>query len=82
MAQLNGSEILAKALKREGVDEMFFLMGGPMLAAEAATIQAITARGSVLRIGLERRGGPWPRTPPWRPEKEHSMTHHDWTLMP
>ncbi|MDP6832202.1 MAG: thiamine pyrophosphate-binding protein [Alphaproteobacteria bacterium] len=39
MAQLNGSEILAKALKREGVDELFFLMGGPMLAAEAATIQ-------------------------------------------
>ncbi|MBT3332318.1 MAG: thiamine pyrophosphate-binding protein [Rhodospirillaceae bacterium] len=38
MAQLNGSEILAKALKREGVDELFFLMGGPMLAAEAATI--------------------------------------------
>ncbi|MFP6705961.1 MAG: thiamine pyrophosphate-binding protein [Alphaproteobacteria bacterium] len=39
MAQLNGSEILAKALKREGVDEIFFLMGGPMLAAEAATIK-------------------------------------------
>ena len=39
MAQLNGSEILAKALKREGADEVFFLMGGPMLAAEAATIQ-------------------------------------------
>jgi thiamine pyrophosphate-dependent acetolactate synthase large subunit-like protein len=38
MAALNGSEILAKALKREGVDELFFLMGGPMLAAEAATI--------------------------------------------
>ena len=39
MAELNGSEILAKALKREGVDELFFLMGGPMLAAEAATIK-------------------------------------------
>ena len=38
MAQLNGSEILAKALKREGVDELFFLMGGPMLAAESASI--------------------------------------------
>ena len=38
MAMLNGSEILAKALKREGVEELFFLMGGPMLAAEAATI--------------------------------------------
>ncbi len=38
MAQLNGSEILAKALKREGVDELFFLMGGPMMAAENASI--------------------------------------------
>ena len=38
MAQLNGSEILAKALKREGVEDVFFLMGGPMLTAEAATI--------------------------------------------
>ena len=38
MAELNGSEILAKALKREGVEELFFLMGGPMLAAEAASI--------------------------------------------
>ena len=38
MAMLNGSEILAKALKREGVEELFFLMCGPMLAAEAATI--------------------------------------------
>ena len=39
MAQLNGSEILAKALKREGVHELFFLMGGPMLAAESASIK-------------------------------------------
>ena len=39
MAQLSGSEILAKALKREGVDELFFLMGGPMLAAESASIK-------------------------------------------
>ncbi len=38
MAQLNGSEILAKALKLEGAEELFFLMGGPMLAAEAASI--------------------------------------------
>jgi len=39
MAELNGSEILAKALRREGVDDLFFLMGGPMLAAEAACIE-------------------------------------------
>lgn len=39
MAQLTGSEILAKALKREGVDNLFFLMGGPMLLAEESCIK-------------------------------------------
>ena len=39
MAELTGSEILAKALKREGVDVLFFLMGGPMLLAEASCIK-------------------------------------------
>ena len=39
MAQLTGSEILAKALKREGVDNLFFLMGGPMLLAESSCIK-------------------------------------------
>jgi len=38
VAELTGSEILAKALRREGVDDLFFLMGGPMLMAEAACI--------------------------------------------
>ncbi|MDP6709320.1 MAG: thiamine pyrophosphate-binding protein [Alphaproteobacteria bacterium] len=39
MAELTGSEILAKALKREGVDTLFFLMGGPMLLAEESCIK-------------------------------------------
>ena len=39
MAELTGSEILAKALRREGVDDLFFLMGGPMLMAETACIE-------------------------------------------
>ncbi|MDE0809392.1 MAG: thiamine pyrophosphate-binding protein [Alphaproteobacteria bacterium] len=39
MAQLTGSEILAKALRNEGVDDLFFLMGGPMLLAEASCIK-------------------------------------------
>ncbi|MCG8692423.1 MAG: thiamine pyrophosphate-binding protein, partial [Minwuiales bacterium] len=39
MAELTGSEILAKALKREGVDTLFFLMGGPMLLAEKSCIE-------------------------------------------
>jgi acetolactate synthase-1/2/3 large subunit len=34
----NGSTVLAKALKRQDVSTMFFLMGGPMLAAESACI--------------------------------------------
>ncbi len=34
MSELTGSAILAKALRRQGCDEMFFLMGGPMLLAE------------------------------------------------
>jgi thiamine pyrophosphate-dependent acetolactate synthase large subunit-like protein len=39
MAELTGSEILAKALKREGTDNLFFLMGGPMLLAESSCIK-------------------------------------------
>jgi thiamine pyrophosphate-dependent acetolactate synthase large subunit-like protein len=39
MAELTGSEILAKALKNEGVDDLFFLMGGPMLLAESSCIK-------------------------------------------
>ncbi len=39
MAELTGSEILAKALKRENVDTLFFLMGGPMLLAEEVCIE-------------------------------------------
>ena len=39
MAELTGSEILAKALKNEGTDILFFLMGGPMLLAETACMK-------------------------------------------
>ncbi len=34
-----GSTLLAQALRQQGVDTMFFLMGGPMLAAESACIE-------------------------------------------
>lgn len=34
----NGSTLLAQALRQQGADTMFFLMGGPMLAAESACI--------------------------------------------
>jgi thiamine pyrophosphate-dependent acetolactate synthase large subunit-like protein len=38
LAEVTGSEIVAKALKREGVTELFYLMGGPMMLAEASCL--------------------------------------------
>jgi thiamine pyrophosphate-dependent acetolactate synthase large subunit-like protein len=38
MALITGSEVLAKCLKKEGVEELFFIMGGPMLLAEATCV--------------------------------------------
>ena len=39
MAGLTGSEILARSLKNEGTEVLFFLMGGPMLLAESWCIK-------------------------------------------
>ena len=39
MGKVIGSEILARALRKHGVDTAFYIMGGPMLAAEAACIE-------------------------------------------
>jgi len=39
MAELTGNEILARCLKAQGVKDIFFIMGGPMLDAETACIQ-------------------------------------------
>jgi thiamine pyrophosphate-dependent acetolactate synthase large subunit-like protein len=39
MAELTGSEIIARCLQKEGVKDLFFIMGGPMLLAEATCIQ-------------------------------------------
>ena len=38
MATMTGSEILARALVAQGVDTLFFLMGGPMIETESAII--------------------------------------------
>ena len=38
MALITGSEVLAKCLKKEGVEDLFFIMGGPMLLAEATCV--------------------------------------------
>jgi len=39
MAELTGSEIIAKCLKKEGIEDLFYIMGGPMLLAEATCIK-------------------------------------------
>ncbi|MDQ3812183.1 MAG: thiamine pyrophosphate-binding protein [Chloroflexota bacterium] len=39
MTMVSGSQILARALRRQGVETFFYLMGGPMLAAESACIE-------------------------------------------
>jgi acetolactate synthase-1/2/3 large subunit len=39
MAMAIGSQILARTLRRLDLDTMFYLMGGPMLAAESACIE-------------------------------------------
>ena len=46
MAELTGSEILAKSLKNEGTDVLFFLMGGPILLAESSCIKEGSARST------------------------------------
>jgi thiamine pyrophosphate-dependent acetolactate synthase large subunit-like protein len=38
MAEVTGNDILARCLKAQGVKDLFFLMGGPMLDAETACI--------------------------------------------
>jgi len=39
MAELTGSEILARSLKMAGIQDIFYIMGGPMLLAEATCIK-------------------------------------------
>ena len=39
MAELTGSEIIARCLAKEGIKDLFFIMGGPMLLAEASCIK-------------------------------------------
>ncbi len=44
MAMTTGSDILARALKSQGADALFYVMGGPMLETEAASL-ALGIRG-------------------------------------
>ena len=39
MSTMTGSEVLARALVAQGMDTLFFLMGGPMLETESEIIR-------------------------------------------
>src|ERR1700751_4118481 len=39
MAELTGNDIIARCLKAQGVKDIFFIMGGPMLDAELSSIK-------------------------------------------
>src|SRR5213078_4089942 len=39
MGSVTGSELLARSLSSQGMDTLFFLMGGPMLETESACIR-------------------------------------------
>jgi len=39
MSMVNGSQILGRALRRLGVEHFFYIMGGPMMAAESASME-------------------------------------------
>ena len=39
MADVTGSEILARALKKEGTKDLFFIMGGPMQLVQTTCAQ-------------------------------------------
>jgi acetolactate synthase-1/2/3 large subunit len=39
MALVNGSQVLARSLRRLHVDTFFYIMGGPMMAAETASVE-------------------------------------------
>src|SRR5664279_1011104 len=39
MAELTGSEIIARCLQKEGIKDLFYIMGGPMLLAEATCVK-------------------------------------------
>ncbi len=39
MGSLTGSELLARSLVSQGMDTLFYLMGGPMIETESACIK-------------------------------------------
>ena len=52
MGTLTGSEILARALQAQGMDTLFFLMGGPMLETESELVRIGSALLGAMACGL------------------------------
>ena len=46
MALVNGSQILARALRKLDFDTFFYIMGGPMMAAESACLEEDCGRST------------------------------------
>ena len=65
MGEVFGYELVAQALKNEGADTMFFIMGGPMLGAQDTCrklgIRMIDVLDSVGPSGDQSPDGPGPR---------------------
>ena len=54
-----GSDIVAKAMKHEGVTDFFYIMGAPMLGVEKACMK-LGLRGIDVRLSRLR---PWQASP-------------------
>ena len=57
MAKVSGSYLVAKALENEGVDTVFYLMGGPIspIIAEAEKLGLTCYYAATSRLRLWRR---------------------------
>ena len=53
MGEVFGYELVAQALKNEGADTMFFIMGGPMLGAQD-TCRKLAPSVNIVRSSLAR----------------------------
>jgi thiamine pyrophosphate-dependent acetolactate synthase large subunit-like protein len=54
MGTLRGEQIIAESFKREGVDTIFFMMGGPTGGTAGACLE-LGMKGIYVRRGVARR---------------------------
>ena len=61
---LIGSQIIGQALRREGVDTFFYIMGGPMMDVELSSMkEGVTGGGCTSRAGRRHDGSRLRETP-------------------